>query len=192
MESDRASTAVDDYLRRLDQALVRVHEPLASQVRDGITEELRSVAPEEALVRIQQLGDPTHIAAEASDDSAALTPGDTGKRGSRAYVAGTVALLSVGGILFPFIGWIAGLIFLWSGSVWRTAEKVVATLSPLVAGGLAFALYWLFTSPPSSAGINPLIPAATFAHWNVLIVGVAVNLGVAVWLLAVGLRRAGR
>ncbi|THG31524.1 tripartite tricarboxylate transporter TctB family protein [Naasia lichenicola] len=198
MESDRTSTAVSDYLRRLDEELERVPEPLASQIREGVAEELRSVSDEDALTRIEQLGDPAHIAAEASSDLTAPTPTANGRGSSRAYVAATVALLTVGGLIFPILGWIVGLILLWSGAAWKTYEKVIATLSPLIAVGLIYAMFWLFSlsssgsePAPDNSGSNPLLPASTFAHWNALIVAVVVNVAVAAWLLIVGLRRTG-
>jgi hypothetical protein len=52
--------------------------------------------------------------------------------------AAALVLLLLGGFVFG-VGWIVGLVLLWSSSVWTWWEKLLGTL--IVPGGLALPLY---------------------------------------------------
>ncbi|HZE04492.1 MAG TPA: hypothetical protein VE127_04660, partial [Solirubrobacteraceae bacterium] len=56
--------------------------------------------------------------------------------GTREWAA--LFLLPFGWLLLPVIGWIAGVMFLWSSRVWTMREKVIGTV--VVPGGLSAVL----------------------------------------------------
>jgi len=53
-------------------------------------------------------------------------------------------LLLIGGVVIPFLGWLVGVVLLWSSKVWSTRDKLLGTL--IVAGGLATAGFFLLTA----------------------------------------------
>ncbi|MDJ0336640.1 hypothetical protein [Cryobacterium sp. PH31-O1] len=204
MNDSQSASPVSAYLRSLDNELARVSEPVASQVRDGVAEELRSLSPEVALERMKQLGDPAHIAYEAQRDSADLNNSPAAAGRSRAYVIVTAVLVAFGGLVVPIVGWIAGIILLWLGKAWKPFQKIVATAVPLlviVVGGV-----WGWFMPttstanqsPSSRGsgfdapqmedftIANALPALTW--WHVVLIVLAVNVVIAIWILRTGLK----
>jgi hypothetical protein len=105
-------------------------------LRAQIEEHLRLAVgdqPSEAEVRtaLERLGDPDEIVAEQYGRREA-------RRGIGGQAVGAIALLLVGGFLAG-IGWIVGVVMLWTSVAWTTREKLIGTL--LVPGGLATALY---------------------------------------------------
>jgi hypothetical protein len=57
-------------------------------------------------------------------------------------------LLLVGGFVFA-VGWVVGLVLLWSSTVWSTRDKVIGTL--VFPGGLV--LPFLLALTPGSSGV---------------------------------------
>lgn len=59
------------------------------------------------------------------------------------YDAGTVLALYFGSLVIPVVGWIVGVVLLWEGPRWSTAQKWIGTLvwpvSFAVAGVVLFA-----------------------------------------------------
>lgn len=63
-----------------------------------------------------------------------------------AYPVLTVLMLMLGGFVLPVVGWLAGVVMLWTGRAWTTGEKwlgtlvwpavVVVPLVPVLAAGL--------------------------------------------------------
>ncbi|MEQ3551065.1 hypothetical protein WIS52_11335 [Pseudonocardia nematodicida] len=50
-----------------------------------------------------------------------------------AYAVVTVLMLMLGGFVLPVVGWLAGVVMLWTGRAWTVGEKVLGTLVwPLV------------------------------------------------------------
>jgi len=115
-----------------------------------------AAAPTAVADLLAQLGRPEDIvraAAEDSEDPDAVTellpasghapssysassPRQHG-RGRRALDIGTVVLLLIGGLLLG-LGWIVGVVMLWTSPRWRTADKLLGTL--VWPGGLAAVL----------------------------------------------------
>ena len=53
----------------------------------------------------------------------------------------TIALVTAfGGVVVPFIGWIAGVVLMWLSPVWTNATKCVATIVPPVGAAAGFVL----------------------------------------------------
>ena len=137
--------AVQSYLAQLDAALSR-----GARMRRRTTSVTRSPRnspawmPQRQRVRIEQLGDPFFIAAEAREASRqslrAHRPGPTpGIRRRRlatdgvGYVLLASLLVALGGMVIPVLGWIAGIVMVWSSRAWSRAEKWAAVLIPLGA-----------------------------------------------------------
>jgi uncharacterized membrane protein len=144
------TTAVDDplvadYLHRLRLAarsLPRLQRrELLADIRahiDAALADLTSAAgaTSEADVRnvLDDLGPPEVIVGAAVG---------SGPEGGGPHVRGlrdisTIVLLLVGGVVLPVIGWLIGVVLLWTSTSWTTARKLVATL--VWPGGLGFGL----------------------------------------------------
>jgi hypothetical protein len=50
-----------------------------------------------------------------------------------------ILVLPLGGVVLPIVGWLIGVVLLWSSPVWTKREKTLATLLP--PGGLAVVVY---------------------------------------------------
>jgi len=145
--SSTADTLVNDYLDRLEAELADFssarRRELVQEIAEHIAEARASLEVEtEAEVRnlLDRLGDPAEIAAEARGPEHA---GDAApapvveRRGSGLDIA-ALALLLVGGLVLPVVGWIVGVVLLWVSSTWTIGQKILGTL--VVPGGLALPL----------------------------------------------------
>jgi uncharacterized membrane protein len=130
-----ADRAVDRYLKRLDADLADLPRARRREILDEIEEhiaEARAELPAESEAEtravLERLGDPADIAADARQRFD-VVPARPGWMESAALV-----LLLFGGFIFG-VGWIVGLVLLWSSAVWSPWEKLLGTL--VVPGGLA-------------------------------------------------------
>lgn len=149
---------VSGYLAELDRELADVTEEVRQGIVAGIAEELQGLDAEAAASRIESLGDPAFIAAEARAGaespvatSAAATPPANRLAPPRAserrwYVVVTTVLLEFGGLVVPLAGWVAGIMLLWASPLWTRREKLVATTVPAGVGVLLFGLLALVGS----------------------------------------------
>jgi uncharacterized membrane protein len=129
-------SVLEDYLRRLERTL----RDLPVQGRNDIVQEIREhiagsspraveeLSEAELRTILDQVGDPEVIAEEARE-----------RFGIQRTKAGalegfTIALLLLGGVVIPVIGWFIGLVMLWSSRVWNTRDKIIGTV--FVPGGL--------------------------------------------------------
>ena len=138
---------VHDYLAEIDRELAGVPGEVRQGIVAGIAEELEGLDASAAASRIESLGDPAFIAAEAR---AGVPPRSTGPKSTklvvapprvseqRWYVVVTALLLEFGGLLVPLAGWVAGIMLLWSSALWTRGEKLVATIVPPAVGILLF------------------------------------------------------
>lgn len=204
-----ATDPVADYLARLDDALRDVPFGTAREIRAGIAEELDSLEPSAARARIAELGDPRAIAAEAADASeapstppVAVAAPPTGYGRGPGYVAVTALLVGIGGLVLPVLGWIAGMVALWTGRVWTTFERWIATLAPLVVSAVVVGIWW---AVQSAAAPEPLpvgdgfhapevsSPNPSLGHvgaWWTLWLGTCIGyVVIGIWLAVIGMRR---
>ena len=123
-----------EYLERLDvaaRALPKAERrelraEIEAHLRDALADDDGQAALREALER---LGDPQEIVAEQLRSS---SPPPSRHVGAQQWSA--IVLLLGGGFLLG-VGWILGLVLLWSSRAWSVREKLIGTL--LVPGGLA-------------------------------------------------------
>jgi uncharacterized membrane protein len=137
-----AEKLVDRYLRDLREDIRDLprgrQEELVAEIKEHIDIALAAEpAAGEADVRnvLDRLGDPADIASEERERMGIRPP----KAGIRETAA--VILLPIGGVVIPLLGWIAGLILLWSSPVWTTRDKYIGSL--IIPGGLMLPV-WFF------------------------------------------------
>jgi uncharacterized membrane protein len=126
----------EDYLRRLRRAgrqlpPERLRELLA-EIERHLSEAIPPGASDhEALDVLERLGSPGDIV------EAERPPGH-GQADRRSWhERAAVILLPLGGFAFG-VGWLVGLVLLWSSRLWTTREKLIGTL--IVPGGIATTL----------------------------------------------------
>lgn len=215
----REDSAVEIYLQELRVQLRDLPYGDASDLVEGIAEELRALPEREVGARIAALGSPAQIAAELRRESADGPLDERPSGASTTYVVGTSLAVAFGGILVPCLGWIAGVVLMWASPVWGRTQKWLTTLAPAVLIVLAFALVvvltWFASDPDSSNGLvvsgsgwtppgvedyfpdggpNPLVPASYDLWWSAFVMSYAAGSIAAfcsgVVLLVRGLRRA--
>lgn len=119
------------------------------------------------------------------------------------YVAVTALLIGIGGIVLPVVGWVAGLVALWTGRVWTTLERWIATLAPVAASALVVGIWWVVESaatpptPPGDGFQTPEMPPnptlGLVSGWWMLWLGTCVgSVAIGVWLAVIGMRRVRR
>jgi hypothetical protein len=124
-----------DYLRRLRAAARHLPadrlDDLCAEIESHLAEAIPPGASDaDALEVIERLGPPREIVeAEQPRRDARV---DEGPRTWREWAA--IVLLALGGFVFG-IGWLAGLVLLWSSRAWTLRDKLIGTL--IVPGGLA-------------------------------------------------------
>lgn len=127
----------DEYLRQLRRASRQLPPERRSELVAEIEGHLAEAIPpdasdDEAREVLERLGSPGEII-EAEQPAA---PGPVDRRSWREWAA--VILLPLGGFAFG-VGWLVGLVLLWSSRLWTTRDKLIGTL--IVPGGIATALF---------------------------------------------------
>jgi hypothetical protein len=133
MTTDTLHPLATEYVKRLRRAARRLpperRAELVAEIESHLAEALDARAGEpEARNVIERLGAPETIVAAEQPVSAE----PAGARGTKELVA--VLLLLLGGFIGG-LGWLVGVVLLWSSSAWTTREKWVGTL--VIPGGLA-------------------------------------------------------
>jgi hypothetical protein len=174
----QADKLVRRYLAQLDAALQGVEasrrEEILAEVHGHIEEGRAELDPDDAAsVRtlLDKVGDPAAIAAEA----AAPPPG------SRRWDAWAPWLIIFGPIASG-LGWIAGVLILWTSPTWSRRDKLIATFVPPF--GLAALLIGLLTTLRAAAGCAG---STTLASTTCPTKGFTLPLGVAILLVVAGL-----
>jgi HAAS len=124
---------IKHYLKRLSKAardLPRARRrELVSEIEQHIRETLIETPVEsqaEMLTLLDRLGAPEEIAAAASGQPEAIR--------STTMETWAIILLLLGGFVF-LVGWLAGVVLLWSSNLWTRRDKIIGTL--VIPGGLA-------------------------------------------------------
>lgn len=171
-----------EYLVQLRRAAKRLPRQRAAELQREIEAHLFEALPPEAgeadvLDVLARLGAPEQIV--AAEWPTTTVPADP--RGTREWAA--IVLVLLGGFAVG-IGWIVGLVFLWSSRAWKTWEKLLATL--IVPGGLAGGLWLAFAFAAvgaqtcvggtgirtvCSSGPSPVVKALVIAGLVVLVLG---------------------
>lgn len=196
MSHESQPQVVRSYLSELEKALDGVPREVAKEITDGVAEELDGLDAAAAATRIEELGDPAFIAAEArtaseADRPVAMAQGSTvsgtpatvtPRTEERWYIVVASLLVVAGGVVIPLLGWIAGIVMVWMSKSWRTWEKWVGMLAPLAVPGILF-LGSLFISAFAPSNL-------TWWHLAILSIFFVPFLS-GMWLLWRGLRKQG-
>lgn len=141
-----------DYLRRLRRA----GQELPAARLDDLCAELEShlleaippgTSDAQARSVIERLGPPEEIVEAEQPASATGLVTEAPRRSWHETAA--IILLLLGGFAFG-VGWLAGLILLWTSRVWSLRDRLIGTL--LVPGGLATVLPLLVLAGTTSGG----------------------------------------
>jgi HAAS len=175
-----ADTLVRRYLAQLDAALRSLdasrREEILAEVQGHIEQGRAGLDPDDAAsVRtlLDRVGDPAAIAAEAG----APPPG------SRRWDAWAPWLIIFGPVASG-LGWIAGVLILWTSPTWSRRDQLIATFVPLA--GLA-ALFFGLVAALSAAAACPRPVPALHAPAGCTATKFTLPLGVAILLIVVGL-----
>ncbi|HEU4849215.1 MAG TPA: hypothetical protein VFS93_02260 [Terrimesophilobacter sp.] len=190
---------VRSYLGELTVALAGVPAEVAREIIDGVAEELAGLDAAAAASRIEELGDPVFIAAEARAESGPSTEevvrGGAPQAGDpRWYTVLASLLVSFGGIVVPLLGWVFGIAMVWMSKTWSTWEKWVGTLvAPLAAVATVLIPRWVGASlgPATATGDgvhNVVLPLLVGTWWSGIVLLMLLNVVVGLWLLWRGLR----
>lgn len=156
MTNSTVDRLVDNYLARLADAAQALppdrRAELLSEIREHIfASRSGGNGADEAAVRtmLDRLGEPADIVAAAMAESPAehpRLPQAQSRRPGMGLEVGAVVMLTVGSLI-PVIGWLVGVILLWSSGLWRRSEKLLGTLIfpggpglAMLISGAAFAL----------------------------------------------------
>jgi hypothetical protein len=132
MTTDTLHPLAATYLERLRRAGRRLPagrlRELLAEIEGHLSEAIDpSASDAHALAVLDKLGEPDAIIAAETPNPDELPTG----RGAPEWAA--IILLLFGGFIFG-VGWVAGLVLLWSSRAWSTREKWIGTL--VVPGGL--------------------------------------------------------
>jgi len=143
-----------DYLKRLNKAAVNLprarRNELIGEIETHLSEALPAGASEaEALNVLERLGEPAEIVAEAGTGQAPAA-----RAGLHEWLA--IPLLLIGGFIV-IIGWLVGVVLLWTSRVWTLRDKLIGTL--VVPGGLTtLVLLTMFVSAFSGSSSTESVP----------------------------------
>jgi HAAS len=175
-----ADKLIRRYLAQLDAALRDVdasrRQEILAEVHEHIEEGRTGLDPGDAAnVRtlLDKVGDPAAIAAEAG----APPPG------SRRWDAWAPWLIIFGPIASG-LGWIAGILILWTSPTWSRRDQLIATFVPLA--GLVALFFGLVTTLHAAASCPGHVPAL-HASAGCATKGFTLPLGIAILLLVAGL-----
>ena len=175
-----ADNLVRRYLAQLDAALRGVdtsrREEILAEVRGHIEEGRTGLDPGDAAsvkTLLDRVGDPAAIAAEAG----APPPG------SRRWDAWAPWLIIFGPVASG-LGWIAGMLILWTSPTWSRRDQLIATFVPLA--GLVALFFGLLTTLRAAATCRGSVSAPHAAAGCAKSV-VTLPLGIAILLVVAGL-----
>ncbi|PZS19301.1 MAG: hypothetical protein DLM57_04290 [Pseudonocardiales bacterium] len=161
---------VTDYLHRLDSALADAPRPAARELHDQIAMHLDdAIGPDaselEVRAALDQFGGAEELAAE-------ITPPRQPVRRARWVDVTALLLISLGSLVLPVIGWLAGAVLLASSPRFTRRQKTVGVLVwplGLLLPAAALEVASGFSLPPTLG-----LPLAVLA--------IALPLGVIIWL----------
>jgi len=133
MTTDTLHPLAAEYLERLRRAGRRLppgrRRELLAEIEGHLSEAIDpSASDAQALTVLEKLGEPEAIIAAEMPPPEELLAG----RGTKEWAA--IILILFGGFIFG-LGWVAGLVLLWSSRAWTALDKWIGTL--VVPGGLA-------------------------------------------------------
>lgn len=141
---------LDAYRTRLRAASAALPVDLRDDLLDDVEAHLADIqatspSPAAATEALERLGTPEKVAAAAAEEAApdvtparaagGIEPPSPRHRWWRLTDALAVILLLIGAFFPPVLGWVVGVVLLWTSTTWTSREKALGTL--VVPGGLA-------------------------------------------------------
>ncbi|HXH35912.1 MAG TPA: hypothetical protein VNJ54_16150 [Plantibacter sp.] len=112
----------------------------------------------------------------------------------RGFAVTAALFVMLGGIVVPFVGWVAGMVMLWRSRAWTNRQKWTATLAPIAATAVVFIVLALLSSNWSTTdaglGGSPVIPVVFDLGWTTTILLMVSYVIAGAWLLWSALRPA--
>ena len=138
-----------EYLERLRRLSVRLphgrRDELVTEIEGYLQEAIKPTASDaEALTVLDRLGEPEQIIDAEQPRAAPVVR----QRGAQEWAA--IFLLLLGGF-FAGLGWVLGVVLLWSSRAWTRREKLIGTL--IVPGGLALVSFLFFPLTIEAGGV---------------------------------------
>jgi uncharacterized membrane protein len=137
---------VERYLKHLDVELDDLprdrRREIVDEIAGHIAEARANLEPEtEAELRniLEGLGDPAEIATDARERFEVSPRQESRTREAGWQEIGALIMLLVGGLILPIVGWVVGVVLLWTSTVWNTRDKIIGTI--FIPGGLALPLF---------------------------------------------------
>lgn len=114
----------------------------------------------------------------------------------RGFAITAALFVMLGGLVVPFVGWVAGMVMLWRSRAWTTKQKAWATGGPILASAAVLLVLALLTANWSTTdaglGGSPVLPVI-FDLWSTAVVLLLIAYAAAgAWLLWLALRPVGR
>jgi hypothetical protein len=164
MSGSELHPLAQDYVDRLRQAGRELPpdrlRDLVGEIESHLSEAIAPGASDhDVLLVLERLGPPGDIV-DAEQPGVAI-PVD--RRGRREWAA--VVLLPLGGLLVG-IGWLVGLVLLWSSRLWTTRDKLIGTL--IVPGGVTAAVLMVLVLTGAGASAQRCRALATHVNGAVL------------------------
>jgi uncharacterized membrane protein len=135
--------SIAKYLQRLDDELRGLPRDRRREVVNEIAEHIAQAREDspltseaELLNLLDRIGEPSEIAAEARERFDVST-------NSNWHEIAAIVLLLVGGFVF-IVGWLVGVVLLWTSRIWTLRDKLIGTL--VVPGGLFVSAAVLLTA----------------------------------------------
>jgi hypothetical protein len=80
----------------------------------------------------------------------------------RGFAVTAAVFVMLGGLVVPFVGWVAGMVMLWRSRAWTTKQKAWATGGPILASAVVLIVLALLSanwkSTDAGVGGSPVIP----------------------------------
>jgi uncharacterized membrane protein len=151
---------VERYLKHLEVELDDLptdrRREIVDEIAGHIGEARAALGHEtEADVRniLEGLGDPAEIATDARERFEVLPRQEARRREPGWQEIGALIMLLVGGLVLPIVGWLVGVVLLWTSTIWNTRDKIIGTI--FVPGGLGTVLLLgVFTATSSGACVG--------------------------------------
>ncbi len=165
---------IADYRDRLSRAMADLPPARRAELLGDIDVHLAEAtthARDQASVLqvLDELGAPEGIAEAARAESG--TRPRRGVDGALAYDVLAVLALLLGGFFVPLVGWIAGVVMVWNGPRWTTADRWIGTLAwPAALAPLVALLAGLSLAPqPDSGPVWVLLPVGLLSAALILV-----------------------